>query len=396
MAKLEFKDISFKEMDNKVRVTFLKIFYFDLDKSELKKIADFGVADSSITFKGISDDKARRKLNILLDRGFEELTNKVTNKRTVYIHQNSTIPLIGNVSFGIVDRNSSLIELKPITSCNIDCIYCSVDQNKRLVDFVVEKDYLVKELKKLIEFKGISNIEAHIGTQGEPFLYADIVDLIRDISEIKQVKTISIDTNGTFLTKHLVDKLAEAGLTRFKLSINAVEPKLARKIANCPYDIKKIMDICKYIVKKTGLMITPVLIPGINEAEIEKIIKFAKEIKADLGIQNFLNYKFGKNPVKEASFDKFYEILGNLEKKHNVKLIKSEQDFNIIKTKELPKPFRKGDVIRADIACPGRLKNEKIAVSSNRTISVPNCYKIGSVRLKITRDKHNIFVGTIV
>ena len=44
---------------------------------------------------------------------------------------------------------------------------------------------------------------------------------------------------------------------------------------------------------------------------------------------------------------------------------------------------------------PGRLKNEKIAVAKERTISIPNCYKDkGKTKLKITRSKHNIFIGT--
>ena len=40
-------------------------------------------------------------------------------------------------------------------------------------------------------------------------------------------------------------------------------------------------------------------------------------------------------------------------------------------------------------------ENEKLAVSKNRLISIPNCFKKGSVRLKITRSKHNIFVGKV-
>ena len=63
----------------------------------------------------------------------------------MYIHQNSGIPLIGTNYFGLVDRDTNIIEFKPITSCNIDCIYCSVAQEKRVMDYVVEKDYLVQE-----------------------------------------------------------------------------------------------------------------------------------------------------------------------------------------------------------------------------------------------------------
>jgi len=63
------------------------------------------------------------------------------------------IPLIGLNYFGIVDRNTSLIEVKPSTICNFNCIYCSIDaglSSKKPVEFVIEKDFLIEELEKLV------------------------------------------------------------------------------------------------------------------------------------------------------------------------------------------------------------------------------------------------------
>lgn len=396
MAELAFQDLSFEEKGDKIKFSFLRIFYFYIPKDELYNIGDFIVGKNSITFKGIEQKKAERKFYTLLEKGFKELKNSLNNKPAIYIHKNSGIPLIGNVAFGLIDRGTNVIEVKPVTGCNLKCIYCSVDEDKRPVDFVIEKDYLVEEFRKLVEFKNADNIEAHIASQGEPLLYAPLADLIRDISKIKEVKTISIDTNGTLLTKSKVDELVESGLTRFNFSINSLDDKIANKIAGTAYNGKKIKDICKYIAKKASLIITPVLIPTINEEEMPKIIEFAKEIKADIGIQNFLNYKMGRNPAKQIEFGEFYKKLKEWQDKYKVKLIKSVEDFNIIKTKSLPKPFRKEEVIEAEIVCSGRIKNEKIAVAKQRTISIPNCYKDkGKVRLKITRTKHNIFIGNI-
>ncbi len=397
MVELIFQDLSFEEQKDRIRVNFLRIFYFYLSKKEIKKIDDFTIKKRSIILKNIPQKKAERRFYILLEKGFRELKNSLNNKPTIYIHKNSNIPLIGNIAFGLIDRNTNIIEIRPITSCNLKCIYCSVDEDKRLIDFVVEKDYLVEEFKKLVEFKNISNIEAHIASQGEPLLYTPLTDLIRDLSRIKQVKIISIDTNGTLLTKNKVDELTEAGLTRFNFSINSIDEKLAKKIANQAYNIKKIKEICKYIAQKANLIITPVLIPAINEGEIPKIIEFAKKTKADIGIQNFLNYRLGRNPVKQIEFNKFYSKLKEWEKTYKIKLIKSIYDFNITKTKPLQKPFKKGDIIEAEIICKGRLKDEKIAIAKQRAISIPNCYKEkGKVRLRITRSKHNIFIGTII
>ena len=88
-----------------------------------------------------------------------------------------------------------------------------------------------------------------------------------------------------------------------------------------------------------------------------------------------------------------------LEKKHNIHLIFNfKQDFNIRQTTPLEKPFKKGNIIKAKIIMPGRLKNEMIAISNNRTITLTNCFeKLNkTVKLKITRSKHNIFYGVVV
>ncbi len=393
--KLEFETLSFDEEKEKVKVNFLRLFYFYLENKELEKIGKFKVHKNSID---IDSPDAEKKFNFLLSVGFKDLKNSINGKSAVYIHRNSGIPLVGNVAFGIVDRNTNVIEVKPITGCNLDCVYCSVNEDLRGVDFVVEKDYIVEEFRNLAKYKECNALEAHIGTQGEPLLYADIIPLVKDLASIESVKTVSIDTNGVMLSKKLVDSLVEAGLTRFNLSINAIDPKTAQKIAGKSYKIKPILEIAKYISKKCNMIIAPVWVPGINDDELLKIVKFAKDLKNNktnviVGIQNFLNYRFGKNPVKAVEWDDFYEMLEKIENNTGEKLILRKEDFNIQQTKKLEKPFKKGQKIKARIMCQGRLKNEKIAAANNRNITVIGCINSGDVKIKLTRDKHNIFYG---
>ncbi len=405
MVKLKFTDLGFEEFDGKIRISFLKHFYFDVDKEDLRKISDFNIADANtISFKNIEENTAKRKFNFLIsNRINDNLMSKIGNYKAIYVHSSSGIPLIGTNSFGLVDRNTSVIEIKPVTGCNLSCIFCSVDEgmkSRKQVDYVVEKDYLVEGFRKLAEFKAIDNVEAHIGTQGEPLLYAHTVELIKDIRKIKNVKTISINTNGVLLNEKLIDELARAGLTRINLSLNALDDKTARKLAGTAYDVKRIMDISKYIKNKLELQIAPVWVPGFNDNEIEKIIVFAKELGARIGIQNFLIYKHGRRPAKQMEWKEFYDKLLLLEKKHKVKLMLSEKDFNITKTKPLPRPFKKGDVIKAKTTCLGRWSNEVLAVANDRAITLVNYHgkfvKNKTIKVKILRSKHNIFIGKCV
>ena len=410
MAELLFKDLTFEKDNGRIRVNFLRLFYCDMEESSLKKIAPFEIRRNSILFKNISERSARKKIEFLLFSSFKNLKNKVNNKKTIYIHSSSGIPLIGTNYFGLIDRGTNIIEVKPITSCNISCIFCSVDEgpySRRKADFVVEKDYLVDEFRKIVEFKAQysknAGIDAHINAQGEPTLYADMVELVRGIMSIKRVKTSSIDTNGTLLSRQLIDELAEAGLTRINLSLNALDPEKARQLAGYPYSLNKVLDIARYIPTKMDLIIAPVWMPGYNDGELPKLAKFAEEIGAGkncppIGIQNMLNYKFGRNPVDSVPMEEFYRKMRELENDHNIKLIFDKRAFNVEELPELPKPFRKGQAVSAEIVLPGRIGNEKLAAASNRLISVPNCYKEegSKVRLKIKRTKHNIFLGELL
>ena len=410
MTELVFKDLSFEKDRDKIKVNFLKLFYFYLEENSLKKIAPFEINKNSIFFKNISEHKARKKMEFLLYNSFKNLKNKLNKKTTVYIHQSSGIPLIGTNYFGLIDRGTNVIEVKPITSCNISCIFCSDDEgpySRRKVDFIVEKDYLVNEFKKIVEFKtqrfSHANIDAHINAQGEPMLYADMVELVRDIMSIKGVKRSSIDTNGTLLSKKLVDELAEAGLTRMNLSLNAMDQEKAQKLAGYPYNLNKILEIARYIPTKMDLIIAPVWVSGYNDEEIPKLAKFAEEIGAGkncppIGVQNLLNYRFGRNPVESIPMEDFYKKMRELEQKYSVKLIFDKNAFEVEELQELPKPFKKGQIVNAEIVLPGRIGNEMIAVAENRLISVPNCYKeIGNkVKLRIKRTKHNIFLGELL
>ena len=395
MVKLAFKDLSFEEQKDLIKVNFLKIFYFHIDKQQLKQISDFIVEKDSITFKNAPEKKARPRFNFLLEKGFKELKNSLDGNKTIYIHQNSGIPLIGSLAFGIVDRGTDMIEVKPITGCPLNCIFCSVDEglgSKKEADFVVEKDYIINELKKLIDYKNCP-VDVYINPHGEPLLYEDIVPLVDEISKIRHVRVLSIITSGSLLTKKLADELIKAGLNRINISLNAIKPETARKLAGTAhYDVEHVKEMAAYTAKKIKVVITPVYVPGFNDEEIPKLIEFANKINASIFIQNFLCNKRGRNPAKELPMDEFYSMLRELENRYSVKLI---ADCRLVKTKELPKPFKKGDVVKASIICQGRYKNEGIAAANGRVITIPDCYKTGTVSVKILRSRYNIFIGRI-
>jgi len=382
-----------------ITARFLQIYEFPIHASNLAKFGPWKIESGAVIFERTFNESAFMHL---VDKGFLNLKNLITGKPTTYIHKSSGIPLFGSIEFGIIDRGSNIIEIRPISGCNIKCIYCSVSDDERDRDIVVEKDYLVEEFKKLVAFKGIRSIEAHIGTQGEPTLYADLIPLIRDLKAIPAVKMIEIVTNGVTLTKKYVDDLAAAGLTRLQLSLNAIDEEKAWEIAGIRTPFGKIKEICPYIAEKIDLLLAPTYIPGINDDQLEKLVLFAKSLKTatytpKIFIQNYLEYQLGRNPAKQASFDKFFAMLRDLEKKHDIVLVADKDLFKVEEAKTYPAVFRKDEIVEVDVAMPGRLPGEMICVGRGVCVSVMKCPPgKKTVRIRIIRTKHNVYHGVVV
>jgi hypothetical protein len=407
MAVLSFNDLGFIHENSRIKVVFLRLYYFYLSNDDLKKIGGFKVTAHSIEFD-CSEKKAANKFNQLLEKGFAGLKCGINGLRAIYVHKNSGIPLIGTGVFGLIDRNTNCIEVKPLTACNLDCVFCSVDAGKssrKVTDYIIEKDYLIEEFNKLADRKE-HPVEAHIGPQGEPLLYAPLVELIRDLKANPKVKIISIDTNGTLLTEKLVDELAEAGLTRINFSLNSLDEKKCSFMAGSGYNLRHVLRMIEYASKKLNVLIAPVIVPSMNDGELRGLVEIGKKVKSVksttsvksefpvLGIQNYLNYKRGRNPVKQRSWEEFFEMLKPFEKDSGLKLRLCKEDFGIKHDAKLEKPFDKKQVVKAKIVCEGPLKEEKIGVYKNRSIIIEKASKVMAnslVNVRVIRSKHNIY-----
>ncbi len=403
MVILQYKTLSFAIVSSELQVKLLKLFVTTIPITEVTAIAPFTVVDQhTLQFVHSDQDKTSRKFSFILEKYFACLTNALTGNTATYIHQNSGIPLIGNVAFGIVYRNSSIIEIKPMTSCNLDCIYCSISEglSSKKHDFVVEKDYLLEELQKLLNFVN-EPVEIHIGVQGEPFLYEDMIELIADLQQLSQIHTISIDTNGTLLSRPKINLLAANSKLQLNLSLDAIDPVKAKEIAGVDnYNLEHVKSVIAYASEKLKVIVAPVFTDGYNNQEMDKIMVWVKTLPKQpiLGLQNFLRYKTGRHPAREVPWLEFYQMLEKLEQKHHIKLKLSREDFKIQETRPLPKPFAEGDTITAVIKCQDRFNHSVIAAAKDRNISIPNCNFMAEkkVKVKIMRDKHNIFTGKLL
>ena len=326
----------------------------------------------------------------------------------VRITRESDIPLMGSLYFGVIDRGTSLLQVRPSCGCNINCPFCSVDagphSKTRATSYEVEMEYLVEAVREIAAFKG-PGVECHIDSPGEPLMYRELPGMVAAFRTIPEVSTISVQTNGTLLTTKMIAALEAAGLDRINLSLHALDPELSRMLSGVDwYDVNTLIATTKEIVaSKIDLLIAPVYIPGINDDEIPKLIRFAQEIGAGkrfppLGIQKFEHYRYGRSPkgVKAQSWWQFFNrSIKPWEEEAKIPLrLDMERDFGTRRQQFVPLTMQKGDKVTVEIRAPGWIHGEMLGVANNRVVSVYNCTKqSGQVRVKIMATKHNIYTG---
>src|SRR3989344_4029733 len=100
----------------------------------------------------------------------------------VKINRESGIPLIGAIQFGVIDRGTNLLQIRPTTLCNLRCTFCSTRAGEHDNDFEVDVNYLLEWVKEIVKIKG-NNLIAFVESVGETLTYSKIIELINGIKK---------------------------------------------------------------------------------------------------------------------------------------------------------------------------------------------------------------------
>jgi uncharacterized Fe-S cluster-containing radical SAM superfamily enzyme len=310
----------------------------------------------------------------------------------IKVTRDTCIPLHGLDFIGVIDRGTNLVEVRPTTLCNLRCAYCYANAGGQENDFVVDAPYLLEAFGQVATFKNTGDIEAHVDPYGEGLLYKGLPGLIKGLKGVPGVHRASLQSNGTLVTEERIDELMSAGLDQINITLNTMDPDQARKIScRDDYDLDALLGTLKFVpARGMDLVITPVWFFGVNDAEIEKIIVFYKELKSvhpgptavRIGIQNYLVYRTGRKlgKVKEREFGHFYKQLRVLEKKHDTKLVLNAKDFGIHPAPRYPsdliaeirKASGKQRAVEVEIVAPGRNGKEFIGIACGWGVKVLN------------------------
>lgn len=191
--------------------------------------------------------------------------------------------------------------------CSFDCFFCHHEGLWK--ESRVNNEYLspreIKTTVKTLTKLGIREIKI---TGGEPLQREGILKIIREIASIKEVKEVSMTSNGFFLEEY-ASELKNVGLDRINVSLNSLYPDVFTEITHT--SAKTLERVISGIKKarKEGLdpvKINFVALKDINVKEIPSIITFAKENNLHLHLIEY------HAPNKEGEIYKkhFYPLKG--------------------------------------------------------------------------------------
>ncbi|MEM4718256.1 MAG: radical SAM protein [Desulfurococcaceae archaeon] len=334
------------------------------------------------------------------------------NGRVVYRVGDNT-PVFGYIAFGIIDRGTNVLQVRPTTICPQACIFCSVDaglkSTNRWAEYIVEPDLIIKGVEKAIEEKSC-DVEILLDTIGDALTYPWLIELVKELRKINGVKSIALETHGLMLTQKLVDKLNEAGLDRVNLSIETLNNELARYLYGVPhYDVRRVMDVAEYLVKETSidLHVTPLWLSSVNDEDIVEVLRWALRIGAGkrwppVTVQKYIRHKYGrKSNIQEVSWSEFWDFVGKLEEKVGTRLRWTMDEWGMAYTKRIKPVLKVGEYIEATIIGRGWLRGEYLAVYNDRYLVSVKPRRSVKVKLgnkytvRIVSNKDNLYIANL-
>lgn len=178
----------------------------------------------------------------------------------------------------LIDRFGRRIEylrLSVTDRCDLRCTYCLPKGHKGFEDPAHWLTFdEIERLARVFAKRGVSRIRL---TGGEPLLRRNLPELAHRLASIEGIDDLSLSTNATQL-EHQARDLKQAGIGRINISLDSLNPELIEKTTgrNVLRNILSGIDAAVE-VGFSAIKINMVVLPGVNENEIEPMVEFCME-----------------------------------------------------------------------------------------------------------------------
>ncbi|MFH1821013.1 MAG: GTP 3',8-cyclase MoaA [Methanobacteriota archaeon] len=239
-------------------------------------------------------------------------------------------------------------------NCNFNCFYCHREGCPES-----SREMTPEEISDIIGFASKFGVEKIKITGGEPLLREDIVDIVA--ASVKPgIREVSMTTNGALLSDR-AHELSEAGLNRVNISLDTLSDEKFAKITHNG-SLQKVLDGIDTALeaKLTPVKLNMVLLRGINEGEIDPMIKFASERGMILQLIELVDLNGDDFKTHHKSFDE-------VERELAAKAI-------VVKTRRLMQSRKRYVLPSGEIEVVRPMHNTQFCASCHRLRLTPDGY----------------------
>lgn len=136
------------------------------------------------------------------------------------------------------NRPITYLRVSVTDRCNLRCMYCMPECG--IENLPHDAILSFEEILDTIRFAAKNGVNKVRITGGEPLVRKGIVNLVREIAGIPEIKDLSMTTNGILLGR-FASELKEAGMKRVNISLDTTDPARYRTITRLG-DIKDVFD----------------------------------------------------------------------------------------------------------------------------------------------------------
>uniref|UniRef100_A0A131Y278 Molybdenum cofactor biosynthesis protein 1 n=1 Tax=Ixodes ricinus TaxID=34613 RepID=A0A131Y278_IXORI len=208
-------------------------------------------------------------------------------------------------SFG---RKHSYLRISLTEKCNLRCVYCMPEEGVPLTpnEKLLSSDEIV-HLANLFATFGVKKVRL---TGGEPLVRKDTLDIVEKLSQIPQLETLGMTTNGLVLSRKLPD-LKKAGLTHLNISLDTMVPARFEFLAR-----RKGWQVVRKSIDQAlemgfqSLKINCVVMKGINEDELVDFVRLTELNDLEIRFIEYMPFDGNKWSTKKlVSFEDMLSII---------------------------------------------------------------------------------------
>ncbi|MDC6364666.1 MULTISPECIES: GTP 3',8-cyclase MoaA [Flavobacteriaceae] len=215
-------------------------------------------------------------------------------------------------------RQINYLRLAVTDRCNLRCNYCMPAEGINFVnnDKLLSIPELI-QVSRILVSQGIDKIRI---TGGEPFVRKDLMVLLRELSQMNELKDISVTTNATLIGPH-IDELKELGIKNVNVSLDSINRETFERITRRKQFDTVHNNLIRLITEGFNVRINFIVLDGQNEQDIIPIlelmkhynvsVRFLEEMPFNGGSKKFNTIKWNYKAILEhiaTTYPKFQQL----------------------------------------------------------------------------------------